>query len=251
MLNEQTCGKTEERAAICPALLTADPSAAVPAAQIGAAYAERIGGGVVLLEAKKDGQRKGFGSGFVISKEGHLLTCAHVVDGADEIRARLYRPGLPGGEARWYDCAILQPVRKDPDLAMLRIKDGGGFTPLNLRGPGEPVEAAEEVLIVGYPFGDAPDLNMPKSICLFEGLVCGVQSAGTTRERAYIDCAGKAGCSGGPVVSRRDSRVVGVFDGSLLAQEDGRLTEEMNRFIPLRLFWENFVEEFEGGDPIG
>ena len=228
-----------------PDVLNIDPESAVPLETVTAEHVETLGHSVMLLEPKKDGRVIGFGSGFVISEAGHILTCAHVARDADEIRARMYWPGLPGGPVFWFDCDILQPIRRDLDLAVLRIRNGSGFVPLNLREAENPVENTEEIMMVGYPFGDLLDDDLDRlKPNYFKGPVCSIQKTGTNEEYVCIDCAGKEGNSGSPVISRRDGRVVGVFDGSKTS-EGKILTEEINHFIPLRLFWENFIERRE------
>ena len=202
-----------------------------------------LGHSVMLLEVTRDGRVAGYGTGFVITEDGHLLTCAHVVRNADSVRARMYWPGMPGGPVFWFDCEILQPVRENIDMAVVHITNGSGFIPLNLRDVDHPVGDAEETMVLGYPFGEELNPDLTKLVHNhFNGHVSSIQNAGDDNERCYQSGEGKAGNSGSPVFSLMDGRVVGVFDGSKL-QKGKNLTEEMNYFTSIRLFWKFFVED--------
>jgi S1-C subfamily serine protease len=75
----------------------------------------------------------GAGSGVVVSAEGLILTNAHVVAGATEVRV-----GFPGGRE-----ADAQVIALDlaSDLALLRA-DGDGFQPIRFAGPELPAAGA-------------------------------------------------------------------------------------------------------------
>ena len=195
--------------------------------------------GIMLLEVRNANQTICHGTGFVISKDGHMLTCAHVVRGADQIRARMYWPGMPGGSVRWFECKILRPVREDLDMAVIQIQDGGDFVPLNLRAADQTVSDTEDVTVIGYPFGTKPNPDLSKLVHNhFEGRVSSVQNRGEDSERCFIDCSGVVGFSGSPVISVKDGRVVGIFTGSLI--EGWNPAEELHYFTPIRLFWKHF-----------
>lgn len=198
---------------------------------------------VMLLQAlDENGNMIGSGTGFVITTDGILLTCAHVVNDADRIKARLYYPGMPGG-ARWFDCEILDPIQKDIDMALVRITDGSDFTPLPLRGKDEAAIEGEDMLLIGFPLPEKLDKDYSKvKSVLYKGHVSSIQKGSTVEEVHIIQCEGKRGQSGSPVFSCVDGRVIGVFDGSFIEGDD-KLTEEMNHYRPIRLFWERMVEE--------
>lgn len=198
---------------------------------------------IMLLEAlNENGERQGTGTGFVITKDGLLLTCAHVVRGASGIRARLYCPGMPGGDTRWFDCDILDPIQQDIDMAMVKIRDGANFTPLSLRAKDDPAVVGEGMILIGYPLPHLldKDYSRVKSV-MYVGTVGSIQKPDTNEEKHIIQCEGKRGQSGSPIFSRSDGTVIGVFDGSDTEGYDG-LTEEMNHYRPIRLFWERMVQ---------
>ena len=176
---------------------------------------------VMLLQAlDENGNLKGSGTGFVITKDGLLLTCAHVVNDAAKIRARLYYPGMIGG-VRWFDCEILEPVQQDIDMALLRIEDGSNFPPLPLRGRDEPAFEGEEMVLIGFPLPSKLDSNYSrvKSV-MYNGTIGSIQKEGAFDELYILQCEGKRGQSGSPVFSCSDGKVIGVFDGSIVDGDD-------------------------------
>lgn len=197
---------------------------------------------VMLLQAlDENGNLKGSGTGFVITENGLLLTCAHVVNEAEKIRARLYYPGMIGG-ARWFDCEILEPIQQDIDMAMLRIIEGSDFPPLTLREKDDSVSEGEEMVLIGFPLPERLDRDYSKvRSVMYSGTVSSIQKEGTVEELHIVQCEGKRGQSGSPVFSRTDGKVIGIFDGSVVSG-DKNLTEEMNHYRPIRLFWERMVD---------
>ena len=91
---------------------------------------------------------KGRGSGFVVSKEGQILTNNHVVDGVDKITVSLQ---LEDGSKKTYPAKILG---NDPtyDLAVIKIEPDGNLPVLEL-GDSDAVEVGEFVIAIGNPFG--------------------------------------------------------------------------------------------------
>ena len=88
--------------------------------------------------------QQGQGSGFIISKEGYILTNNHVVKDADRITVTL-------GDGRKYDAVV---VGADPktEVALIKIEDGEDLPYLEL-GDSDALEVGEWVLAAGNPFG--------------------------------------------------------------------------------------------------
>ena len=93
--------------------------------------------------APNGGEADSLGSGFVISSDGYVLTCAHVVEGAAEIVVRL-------ADRREYYARLVGADRRS-DIALLKI-DATGLRPVVI---GDPVRlrVGEWVLAIGAPFG--------------------------------------------------------------------------------------------------
>ena len=115
--------------------------------------------GVVLITAKQQAQTSPFnpfgqsgggtatGSGFVIDNEGHILTNAHVVDGASDVTVT-----VGGSDGQTYPAKV---VGTDPstDVAVLSVDSGSAqLKPLPL-GSSSQVKVGDPVVAIGNPFG--------------------------------------------------------------------------------------------------
>lgn len=198
----------------------------------------------VLLEGTtKDGEKE-IGTGSIITPQGHVVTAAHVIENAEKVRAKLYCPGMLGGDYRWFDCEILQPINRVCDMALLKM-DGSNFPVMPIRGPEEYVGIAEQTLLVGYPLGGMLNSNRLDELnpTHFEGRIGSSQlkkREGKDVLHYYLDGRALHGDSGAAVISKLDGRMIGVFSGSLAPNTEGNL-DELNLFFPHYYFWRNFV----------
>ena len=138
--------------------------------------------------------QRGQGSGFIVEAGGVILTNAHVVEGADEVRVRLT-------DRREFKGRVLG-ADKATDIAVVKI-EASGLPTVKLGDPRK-VKVGEWVVAIGSPFG-------------FENSVtAGIVSA-TSRslpEGAYVpfiqtDAAVNPGNSGGPLFNLK-GEVIGV-----------------------------------------
>ena len=88
-------------------------------------------------------ERKGQGSGFIISPDGLILTNHHVVDGADEIKIHLT-------DDREFNAKVIGSDAKT-DVAVIKI--GGKDLPCVKLGNSKDVKVGEWVAAIGAPFG--------------------------------------------------------------------------------------------------
>jgi len=95
-------------------------------------------------ERTPDFKQRSLGSGFIIDREGYIVTNNHVIEGADEIKVRL-------SNEKEYDAEI---VGRDPntDLALIRIKGASNLVPLKL-GDSDQLAVGSWVVAMGSPFG--------------------------------------------------------------------------------------------------
>lgn len=136
----------------------------------------------------------GLGSGFIISKDGYILTNAHVVEGAKQVSVKLTNK-------REYNARV---IGADPytDVALLKI-DARDLPAVKI-GDANQIEPGEWVAAIGSPFG-------------FENSVTvGVVSAKgrLLPNESYVpfiqtDVAVNPGNSGGPLFSTR-GEVIGI-----------------------------------------
>jgi serine protease Do len=154
--------------------------------------------------------QEGSGSGFVVSRDGYILTNNHVVDGSDQVTVRLL-------DRREFKAKI---VGTDPntDLAVLKI-DAKNLVPAPL-GNSSASRVGEWVLAVGNPLGDNLTFTVTSGIISAKGrsLTLPGQSDRTIQDFIQTDAAINPGNSGGPLVSVQGD-VIGV--NSAIASETG------------------------------
>lgn len=138
------------------------------------------------------------GSGMVLDFDGHILTNAHVVENAAEIRVRFFDGlELPAG---------LVGIDLVRDLAVLKVDGAAELAPV-VRGDSNALEVGEWVFAIGNPFG--------LSHTITKGIVSGKGRSEFVSERlGYLDliqtdAAINQGSSGGPLFDLQ-GRVVGI-----------------------------------------
>ena len=139
------------------------------------------------------------GSGFVIDKQGDILTNDHVVQGATSIRV-----GFSGGAS-----AKAAIVGTDPssDLAVIRVKAGASaLHPLSF-GDVAGMQVGDPVYAIGNPFG--LDRTMTAGIVSATGRDIESPNGLTIPDAIQTDAPINHGNSGGPLIDRF-GRVVGV-----------------------------------------
>ncbi|MFP6875146.1 MAG: tetratricopeptide repeat protein [Verrucomicrobiales bacterium] len=99
---------------------------------------------VVVTQKGRDGKTTGTGSGFVISKDGLIATCAHVIGESRPVTIRFE----DGDE---HEVTAIHAWDRTLDLAILRI-DAEELTPLPLAEP-ESIEPGADVIAMGNPHG--------------------------------------------------------------------------------------------------
>jgi len=150
------------------------------------------------------------GSGFIVSKDGYILTNDHVVDGSDQVTVRLL-------DRREFKAKV---IGTDPgtDLAVLKI-DADNLTPAPL-GDSDASRVGEWVLAVGNPLGENLTFTVTSGIISAKGRTLALPNAGDRSIQDFIqtDAAINPGNSGGPLVSVGGA-VIGV--NSAIASQTG------------------------------
>ena len=150
------------------------------------------------------------GSGFIVSKDGYILTNDHVVDGSDQVTVRLL-------DRREFKAKV---VGTDPgtDLAVLKI-DADNLTPAPL-GDSDGSRVGEWVLAVGNPLGENLTFTVTSGIISAKGRTLALPNTSDRSIQDFIqtDAAINPGNSGGPLVSVNGA-VIGV--NSAIASQTG------------------------------
>jgi serine protease Do len=139
---------------------------------------------------------EGTGSGFIIRKDGLILSNNHVVDGAKEIKVIL-------ADQKEYDAKVLGRDEKT-DLAVLKIDAEGAELPVAELGDSDVLRVGEWVLAIGNPFGLSNTVTA--GIVSAKGRVIG---AGPYDDFIQTDAPINPGNSGGPLFNER-GEVVGI-----------------------------------------
>jgi len=161
---------------------------------------------------------RGTGSGFLISAEGYMLTCKHVVPVPTNYKNVILsvRLGSRGSAQVPAEIAWTAP---DMDLVVLKVASTGLPIPLNA----EASAPGNDVVVLGFPVD--LDLNISK------GIVSGIVDP----KRYVMDAVINPGNSGGPVIDSHGD-AVGVAWGGALKWKVGEETvpiEGVKFFIPM------------------
>jgi serine protease Do len=140
-------------------------------------------------------ESRSLGSGFIISKDGHILTNEHVVEDADEITVKLT-------DKREFKAKVIG-TDKRTDIALIKIEPTGPLPAVKFGDPAK-LKVGEWVIAIGSPFG-------------FENTVTAgiVSGKGRIMQDANLvpfiqtDVAINVGNSGGPLFNMR-GEVVGI-----------------------------------------
>jgi len=141
--------------------------------------------------------QEGQGSGFVIDKEGHILTNYHVIADARQVEVTMHN-------RKKYKATV---VGTDPahDLAVIQIKGAPDLVPAVL-GDSRNLQVGQKVYAIGNPFGLAGTMT--------RGIVSSIRpvrepNGATIDEAIQTDAAINPGNSGGPLMNWH-GEVIGI-----------------------------------------
>ena len=200
---------------VCPAVITIVVSKDV--SRVEGFYFVPLGDQQTMIPKINDPQEKtkiGGGSGFVISPDGYIITCSHVVDDVDASYTAIIDP------EHKYECQVLA---KDPLIDVAILKIDAQKLPCLKMGNSETIQLGESVLAVGNPMGEFDDT-------LSAGIVSGLSRRITayggskmqeTSLRGLIqtDAAINPGNSGGPLVNMR-SQAIGINTATVMGAQN-------------------------------
>ena len=146
-------------------------------------------------DTQREFKQPSLGSGFIIDKEGFVVTNNHVIQDADQIKIKL------GGDTE-YDAEV---VGRDAntDLALLKIKTGKDLPFLKL-GDSDELKIGQWVVAIGSPFG--LERTVTAGIVSAKGRVIG---SGPYDNFIQTDASINPGNSGGPLINMQ-GEVVGI-----------------------------------------
>ena len=162
--------------------------------------------------------QQGQGSGFIIDKEGHILTNFHVIEGARQVKVTLHNK-------KTYSAEIIGSDRLH-DLAVIQIKAPGVVVPATL-GDSKDLVVGQKVYAIGNPFGLSGTMT--------RGIISSLRPI-RNPEGAFIDeaiqtdAAINPGNSGGPLLNSR-GEVIGI--NSMIATGGSNQSAGIGFAIPI------------------
>lgn len=177
---------------------------------VNAPGADGIPGGVPGAPGPAEPAR-GSGTGFIVHQQGYLVTCEHVVRGAESIVVHYGDQKL---------AATVVHKDRAQDIALIRIEANN--LPTVSIGDSDQVQLAEEVRAIGFPLSDI----LGNNVKITTGSVSGINRDGD-RQVFQVDAAINPGNSGGPIVDSQ-GRVIGVASAKL----SGRAISKVGFAVP-------------------
>jgi len=135
----------------------------------------------------------GSGSGFIVSKDGTVITNYHVIEGCE-----LNKVTYKGSQLE----AKVLSIDKVNDIAILKtnISSDTAFSVSN-----EDVSLLEDVVVAGFPLGK----QISSAIKTHKGVVTALAGAGDNYSFFQTDAAINQGNSGGPIINQKGN-VIGI-----------------------------------------
>lgn len=153
-----------------------------------------------LPETPVSGEGIGSGTGIVWTKDGYIITNAHVVEGASALTVS------PAGSERERPARLIG-ISSCDDLAVIKVDDVVGLEPAKF-GHSKDLQPGDDVLALGYPLGDRLGIDPSITrgiISRLDAVIPGLPLQNLIQTDTTIN----HGNSGGPLVTLR-GEVVGI-----------------------------------------
>ena len=194
--------------------------------------------------AKGTKSSSGFGTGFVVSASGHIVTNNHVIEGCSELKGNLT------GQA----AMLLRVVSADVnnDLALLQAPSTATFNEY-ARIRDRSFRSGDSVVAIGFPYHGL----LTSDFTVTTGIVSSLSGMRNDTRFLQISAPVQPGNSGGPLFDT-SGQIVGVVTGKLpglrIAALTGDIPENINFAIKtgaLRDFLDNSVVPYQTAEPKG
>jgi serine protease Do len=166
----------------------------------------------------KESPSMGQGTGFFIDNKGHILTCAHVIDGAKHLYIE-----IPNISSNKYECDIIG-ICPLFDIGLIRCRDYQPKEYIEL-GDSDKLKVESKVHVVGYPVSLSHSKNNSNNLKYTVGIIGGQQNG-----FIQTDSAINPGNSGGPLFE--NNKVIGINSLKLV----GESLENIGFAIPINNF---------------
>ena len=201
---------------------------------------------VAICFLHPDGRLIPFGSGVNVHPSGIVVTCKHVIEGAQVLSdSEGNNPALPRtkegvatGTVIMRDIvAVFSLFRNraleigigrfdiihgphDSDLAVGRLRQDASLPALRI-GNSDDVFEGQAIFTCGFPLGPDLQIDEPVGALFHRGIISGIRPhyLAQKRDRFLLDISVNPGNSGGPLCSEDTGEVVGIIDA--LVQDEG------------------------------
>ena len=162
--------------------------------------------------------QQGQGSGFILNKDGLILTNNHVIENAQRVEVTL-------SDKHKYKAQVLG-VDKNHDLALLKINNAAGLVPATL-SESQNLAVGQRVYAIGNPFGLSGTMT--------RGIISAIRSirgpqGNPIEDAIQTDAAVNPGNSGGPLLNSR-GEVIGIT--TLIANNGADQSSGIGFAIPI------------------
>jgi S1-C subfamily serine protease len=159
--------------------------------------------------------KKGTGTAFVVSADGHAITNNHVVAGCKELRVQ-------GGSEQ------IRTIARDEvsDLALLKLPGRPKAVAVLARNPAS-LRQGQDIVVFGFPL----DSVLSSGGNLTPGVVSAITGLGNNSNQIQITAPIQPGSSGSPVMDKRGHVVAVVnmkLSDSIMAKATGTLPQSVN-----------------------
>ena len=172
-------------------------------------------------DAPDTAKRQASGSGFIVDKNGYIITNNHVVENATKIRVRLH--GDPGD----YRGRVIG-TDYETDLAVIKIDAGRPLQPVTIANS-DSVQVGDWAVAIGSPFG--LEATVTAGIVSAVGRRPAQLNARAFQHFIQTDAAINPGNSGGPLLNIR-GEVIGV---NTMIATSGRGSEGVGFALPVNM----------------
>lgn len=169
--------------------------------------------GMVLV--KTSANKISSGSGFMITNDGLFVTNCHVIEDWEEIAVK-----LNNSEKIYLVDAVNCDTKKD--LAVLRFREAGNYPILDLE-ENFTASLGDDVVILGYPLGT----KLGVEVTLSTGIISSTRNISNV-SMVQTNAAINHGNSGGPMISRRSGKVIGIVTAKVRDSESIGLAININ-----------------------
>lgn len=196
---------------------------------------------IILLDIaipQQDGKtrRSIRGTGFIVSKDGKFITCAHVYNEISENERKFLGAMVPEktdekGITHYqrYEIELLK-IENENDFALMKIKPEkkDNFKAIEEFGNSESVKEGDEIIFLGYPLAlELIIMGFGITMNANQCIISSVKRRGQDGSLHFfmIDTHINAGSSGSPVFSKNSGKVIGMASGKISAKvplQDGK-----------------------------